>query len=86
MKNNLNDSEELFDIPAKYSCSYVGARMDRALIGNVDHYQQYQDVPHEPFLGSGKYISYNFYIFCNFFPKRTPRLEMNPFTYPLPFF
>lgn len=72
MKNNLNDSEELFDIPAKYSCSYVGARMDRALIGNVDHYQQYQDVPHEPFLGSGKYISYNFIFSVIFSQKELP--------------
>ncbi|KOB68493.1 putative abc transporter c family member, partial [Operophtera brumata] len=29
------------------------ARMDRSLIGNVDEYQQYADVPHEPFIASG---------------------------------
>lgn len=28
--------------------------MDRALIGNVDNYQQFAEVPHEPFIGSGK--------------------------------
>lgn len=55
MDNKLNDPEELFDIPAKYCCSYVGARMDRSLIGNVDNYQQYEEVPHEPFIGSGKF-------------------------------
>nr|CAB3516759.1 unnamed protein product [Spodoptera littoralis] len=48
LENKLNDPEELFDIPAKYCCSYVGARMDRSLIGNVDNYQQYEEVPHEP--------------------------------------
>ncbi|KAJ8730790.1 hypothetical protein PYW08_002203 [Mythimna loreyi] len=53
LDNKLNDPEELFDIPAKYCCSYVGARMDRSLIGNVDNYQQYEEVPHEPFIGSG---------------------------------
>nr|XP_049696505.1 uncharacterized protein LOC110371605 [Helicoverpa armigera] len=53
MENKLNDPEELFDVPAKYCCSYVGARMDRSLIGNVDNYQQYEEVPHEPFIGSG---------------------------------
>lgn len=53
-ENKLNDPEELFDVPAKYCCSYVGARIDRALIGNVDNYQQYEEVPHEPFIGSGK--------------------------------
>ncbi|XP_075974742.1 ATP-binding cassette sub-family C member 10 [Anticarsia gemmatalis] len=53
LDNKLNDPEELFDIPAKYCCSYVGARMDRSLIGNVDNYQQYQEIPHEPFIGSG---------------------------------
>ncbi|XP_035433428.2 uncharacterized protein LOC118264894 isoform X1 [Spodoptera frugiperda] len=52
-ENKLNDPEELFDVPAKYCCSYVGARIDRALIGNVDNYQQYEEVPHEPFIGSG---------------------------------
>ncbi|KAI8422275.1 hypothetical protein MSG28_006161 [Choristoneura fumiferana] len=49
----LNDPEELFDIPAKYRCAYVGAKMDRALIGNVDNYQQYMEIPHEPFISSG---------------------------------
>ncbi|CAG9785699.1 unnamed protein product [Diatraea saccharalis] len=52
LENKLNDPEELFDIPGKYRCSYVGARMDRALIGNVDLYQ-YTDIPHEPFIASG---------------------------------
>nr|XP_026483882.1 ABC transporter C family member 13 isoform X1 [Vanessa tameamea] len=51
--NKLQDPEELYDIPAKYRCSYVGARMDKALIGNVDNYQQFTEVPHEPFIGSG---------------------------------
>ncbi|KAM3964152.1 LOW QUALITY PROTEIN: ATP-binding cassette sub-family C member 10 [Aphomia sociella] len=51
-ENKLNDTEELFDIPGKYRCSYVGARMDRALVGNVDQYQ-YAEVPHEPFITSG---------------------------------
>ncbi|KAH9632341.1 hypothetical protein HF086_010266 [Spodoptera exigua] len=55
LENKLNDPEELFDVPAKYCCSYVGARMDRALIGNVDNYQQYEEVPHEPFIGSAGY-------------------------------
>lgn len=32
--------------------------MDRCLIGNVDEYQQYADVPHEPFIASGKLIYY----------------------------
>lgn len=50
----LNDPEELFDIPAKYRCAYVGAKMDRALIGNVDNYQQYMEIPHEPFISSGE--------------------------------
>lgn len=54
LDNKLNDPEELFDLPARYCCSYVGARMDRSLIGNVDNYQQYEEVPHEPFIGSGK--------------------------------
>ncbi|KAL4715350.1 hypothetical protein ACJJTC_015121 [Scirpophaga incertulas] len=53
LENKLNDPEELFDIPGNYRCSYVGARMDRALVGNVDHYQQYAEVPHEPFIASG---------------------------------
>lgn len=52
IENKLKDCEELFDVPAKYCCSYVGARMERALIGNVDNYQQYEEVPHEPFIGS----------------------------------
>ncbi|RVE41407.1 hypothetical protein evm_013944 [Chilo suppressalis] len=52
LDNKLNDPEELFDVPGKYRCSYVGARMDRALIGNVDLYQ-YTDIPHEPFIASG---------------------------------
>ncbi|XP_026752373.2 uncharacterized protein LOC113512651 [Galleria mellonella] len=51
-ENKLNDPEELFDIPGKYRCSYVGARMDRALVGNIDNYQ-YAEVPHEPFITSG---------------------------------
>lgn len=50
----MQDAEELHDIPAKYRCSYVGARMDRALMGNIDNYQQFAEVPHEPFIGSGK--------------------------------
>lgn len=54
LENKLSDPEELFDLPAKLRCSYVGARIDRALIGNVDEHQQYQDVPHEPFITSGK--------------------------------
>ncbi|XP_026732381.1 ABC transporter C family member 13 [Trichoplusia ni] len=53
LENKLHDPEELFDVPAKYCCSYVGAKMDRSLIGNVDNFQQYEDVPHEPFIGSG---------------------------------
>ncbi|XP_049867954.1 uncharacterized protein LOC126368123 [Pectinophora gossypiella] len=53
LENKLNDPEELFDIPAKYRCSYVGARMDRALIGNVDQYQQFEEIPHEPFISTG---------------------------------
>ncbi|XP_041988661.1 ATP-binding cassette sub-family C member 10 [Aricia agestis] len=52
-ENKLNDLEELFDLPPQYRCSYVGARIDRALIGNVDNYQQFAEVPHEPFIGSG---------------------------------
>lgn len=55
LENKLNDPEELFDIPASYRCSYVGARMDRSLIGNIDEYRQYTDVPHEPFIASGRY-------------------------------
>lgn len=27
--------------------------MDHALIGNVDNYQQYEEIPHEPFISSG---------------------------------
>ncbi|XP_063822575.1 ATP-binding cassette sub-family C member 10 [Ostrinia nubilalis] len=53
LENKLNDPEELFDIPAKYRCSYVAARMDHALVGNVDQYQQYAEVPHQPFIASG---------------------------------
>ncbi|KAI5642716.1 ABC transporter transmembrane region domain-containing protein [Phthorimaea operculella] len=53
LENKLNDAEELFDLPAKYRCSYVGARMDRALIGNIDQYQQFEEVPHEPFIATG---------------------------------
>ncbi|XP_061703905.1 ATP-binding cassette sub-family C member 10 [Cydia pomonella] len=49
----LQDPEELFDIPSKYRCAYVGAKMDKALIGNVDNYQQYAEIPHEPFISSG---------------------------------
>ncbi|KAG6455079.1 hypothetical protein O3G_MSEX009011 [Manduca sexta] len=52
LQNKLNDSDELFDIPSKYTSSYIGARMERALIGNVDHYQQYSEVLHEPFIRS----------------------------------
>ncbi|XP_059046342.1 uncharacterized protein LOC131841950 [Achroia grisella] len=52
LENKLHDPEELFDIPGKYRCSYVGARMDRALVGNIDNYQ-YAEVPHEPFITSG---------------------------------
>ncbi|VVD04602.1 unnamed protein product [Leptidea sinapis] len=55
LDNKLNDIEELHDIPARYRCSYVGARLDRALIGNIDNYQQFREVPHEPFIGSGGY-------------------------------
>lgn len=54
IENNLYDPEELFDLPSEYRCSYVGARMDRSLIGNVDEYQQYAEIPHEPFIASGK--------------------------------
>ncbi|XP_053612286.1 ATP-binding cassette sub-family C member 10 [Plodia interpunctella] len=50
-ENKLRDPEELFDIPGKYRCSYVGAKMDRALIGNIDNYH-YTEVPHEPFIVS----------------------------------
>lgn len=57
MENKLNDPEELFDIPVKYRCSYVGAKMDRALVGNVDQYQQFAEIPHEPFIASGKITS-----------------------------
>nr|ASS36022.1 ABCC10 [Samia ricini] len=53
LENKLNDPEELFDIPTKYRSSYVAARMDRALIGNVDNYQRYAEIPHEPFISSG---------------------------------
>ncbi|CAK1601027.1 unnamed protein product [Parnassius mnemosyne] len=53
IENKLNNPEELFDIPVQYRCSYVGAKMDKALIGNVDQFQQYAEVPHEPFIGSG---------------------------------
>lgn len=56
LENKLGDLEELFDIPGKYRCSYVGARMDRALIGNIDHYQQFTEVPHEPFITTGMYF------------------------------
>ncbi|XP_045447338.1 ATP-binding cassette sub-family C member 10 [Melitaea cinxia] len=52
-ENKLQDPEELYDIPARYRCSYIGAKMDRALIGNVDNYHQFAEVPHEPFIGSG---------------------------------
>lgn len=52
--NKLTDSEELYDIPTEFRCSYVGAKLDKALIGNVDQYQQYAEIPHEPFIGSGK--------------------------------
>ncbi|XP_045532531.1 ABC transporter C family member 13 [Pieris brassicae] len=55
LENKLNDLEELYDIPATYRCSYVGAKIDRALVGNVDLYQLFVDVPHEPFIGSGGY-------------------------------
>ncbi|XP_060803806.1 uncharacterized protein LOC106135400 [Amyelois transitella] len=51
-ENKLRDPEELFDIPGKYRCSYVGAKMDKALVGNIDHYQ-FTEVPHEPFIASG---------------------------------
>ncbi|CAG9578746.1 unnamed protein product [Danaus chrysippus] len=51
-EKKLQDVEELYDIPSKYRCSYVGARIDRALIGNVDNYQQFTEVPHQPFIGS----------------------------------
>ncbi|XP_023950865.1 ATP-binding cassette sub-family C member 10 [Bicyclus anynana] len=51
--NKLHDLEELYDIPARYRCTYVGARMDKALIGNVDNYQQFTEVPHQPFIGPG---------------------------------
>ncbi|XP_072938675.1 ATP-binding cassette sub-family C member 10 [Epargyreus clarus] len=53
LENKLKDIEELHDLPATYRCSYVGARMDKALIGNIDNYQQFAEVPHEPFIGSG---------------------------------
>ncbi|CAG9135256.1 unnamed protein product [Plutella xylostella] len=53
LENKLDDPEELFDVPANVGCSYVGARIDKALIGNVDIYQQYVEVPHEPFISSG---------------------------------
>ncbi|XP_062527496.1 ATP-binding cassette sub-family C member 10 isoform X2 [Bombyx mori] len=53
LENKLKDPEELFDIPAEYRSSYIGARMDRALVGNVDHHQQYADIPHEPFISTG---------------------------------
>ncbi|XP_026315550.1 multidrug resistance-associated protein 7 [Hyposmocoma kahamanoa] len=53
LANKLTDLEELFDIPGRYRCSYVAARMDRALIGNIDHYQQFTEVPHEPFITTG---------------------------------
>ncbi|XP_045534773.1 ATP-binding cassette sub-family C member 10 [Papilio machaon] len=52
-ENKLTDAEELYDIPTEYKCSYVGAKMDKALIGNVDQFQQYAEIPHEPFIGSG---------------------------------
>ncbi|XP_034827291.1 ATP-binding cassette sub-family C member 10 [Maniola hyperantus] len=52
-ENKLQDLEEVYDIPARYRCTYVGARMDKALIGNVDNYQQFTEVPHEPFIGPG---------------------------------
>lgn len=54
----MNDPEELFDIPGKYRCSYVAARMDHALVGNIDQYQQYAEVPHEPFIATGKEYKY----------------------------
>ncbi|CAG4948573.1 unnamed protein product [Colias eurytheme] len=54
-ENKLYDLDELHDIPATYRCSYVGARIDRALIGNVDNFQQFAEVPHEPFIGPGGY-------------------------------
>lgn len=53
LENKLQDAEELYDVPVHYRCSYVGAKMDKALIGNVDQFQQYAEVPHEPFIGSG---------------------------------
>ncbi|XP_013179394.1 PREDICTED: multidrug resistance-associated protein 7 [Papilio xuthus] len=53
LENKLTDAEELYDIPTEYRCSYVGAKMDKALIGNVDQFQQYAEIPHEPFIGSG---------------------------------
>ncbi|XP_068632456.1 ATP-binding cassette sub-family C member 10 [Battus philenor] len=53
LENKLNDTEDLYDIPVRYRCSYVGAKMDKALIGNVDHFQQFAEIPHEPFIGSG---------------------------------
>lgn len=56
LENKLKDPEELFDIPAEYRSSYIGARMDRALVGNVDHHQQYADIPHEPFISTGTQI------------------------------
>lgn len=40
--------------------------MDRFLIGNVDEYQQYADVPHEPFIASGNMgKTYIFMPFCD---------------------
>lgn len=68
LANKLNDLEELFDIPGRYRCSYVGARLDRALIGNVDHYQQFTEVPHEPFITTGRLYSQMYLLFyTNYF-------------------
>lgn len=83
MNNELNDPEELFDLPATYCCSYVGARIDRALIGNIDNYQQYAEVPHQPFIASGKDIfelpflskNWNDYNFEFLDPESGPNFE-----------
>ncbi|KAL3266128.1 hypothetical protein HHI36_010314 [Cryptolaemus montrouzieri] len=38
----LEDSEDLFDLPGNMNCAGISSRMERNLVGNVDHYRSFQ--------------------------------------------
>lgn len=40
VQRKLLNTDDLFDLPVPLSCTSVGLKLDKALIGNVDHIQK----------------------------------------------